>query len=138
MELTVENLTNLFAAFENEKSTRAAVAKQELLAASPKRKPKGTSPLPDTSPNSGNRLYGFKGVGVVRVIRGEATTIGIRTPRRYQVVNRKRPAGCKDTGEMPKRNRRRIDAQMDKYFDQGSDDNVFEKDEDPDLDSHSE
>ena len=50
-------------------------------------------------------------------------------------MNRKRPAGCKDTGEMSKRTRGRLDKQMDKYSDMGSDDNVFEEDEDPDLDS---
>ena len=103
--------------------------------ASPKKK--GTSPLPDYSPSSGRRRYDFKGVGPVRVtpVESESLPIGVRTPRKYEVVNRKRPAGCKDTGDMSKRTRGRLDKLMDKYSDMGSDDNVFEADEDPDLDS---
>jgi hypothetical protein len=145
MELTVENLTNLFTAFENEKPTRAEVAKMKKSVATPKRKQtaspattspkkKGTSPLPDNSPNSGHRRYAYKGVGVVRVIPGEAATvkIGVRTPRRYQVVNRKRR---RNGDKAVKRSSRRNAAPVDTDSDQDVDDNVFEVDEDPDMDA---
>ena len=69
MELNEENLTNLFAAFADEKPALAFVAKKKKLAVTPKRKAKAspkkktTSPLPDDSPISGSRRYQYKGVG---------------------------------------------------------------------------
>ena len=104
--------------------------------ASPKKK--ATSPLPDNSPTSGNRRYEYKGVGIVRVLQGEKEGRGVRTPRRYQVVNRKRPAGYKpEHGEMSSSTKRRLNAKMDAYSDHGSDEDVFARDEDPNLDSDS-
>ena len=106
----------------------------------PKRKAKAspkkgaTSPLPDDSPISGSRRYEYKGVGIVRVLQGEKKGRGIRTPRRYQVVNRKRPAAS----EMSVTTKARLEAQLDAYSDHGSDADVFARDEDPNLDSDSE
>ena len=111
--------------------------------ASPKKK--SSSPLPDDSPTSGNRLYAFKGVGKVRVLPGEKVKLGVRTPRRYQVVNRKRPAGFdrqKLSGiageyQPSSRTRRRHNAKANAESDQESDAKVFDKDEDPKLDTDS-
>ena len=102
--------------------------------ASPKKK--ATSPLPDDSPISGSRRYEYKGVGIVRVLQGEKQKTGVRTPRRYQVVNRKRPAAS----EQSRRTRRRLDAIVAGYTEHDPAENVFERDEierdgDPDLDS---
>ena len=146
MELSAWNLTNLFAAFEKERPLRAAVVRKKKVPVTPKKKAKaspkkkGTSPLPDYSRNSGKRRYDFKGVGVVRVTPGEPGKIGVRTPRRYEVVNRKRPAGVKsknftELSEKSTRTRRRRTKQMDTHSDQESDSEVFAHDEDPKLDS---
>ena len=148
MELSAWNLTNLFAAFEKERPLRAAVVRKKKLPVTPKKKAKaspkkkGTSPLPDYSPSSGKRRYDFKGVGPVRVtpVESESLPIGVRTPRKYEVVNRKRPAGVKsknftELSEKSTRTRRRRNQKMDTHSDQESDSEVFAHDEDPNLDS---
>ena len=142
MELNEVNMTNLFAAFEHEKPVRAAVVKKKKRAVTPKRKAKAspkkkaTSPLPDNSPTSGNRRYDYKGVGVVRVLKGDKVGSGVRTPRRIQVVTRKRPAGCKHRpGEMSDRTYKHLNKLMDEYSGEGSDEDVFDKDSDPKMDS---
>ena len=137
MELNAVNLTNLFAAFEDERPARAAADKKKQRAMTPEAKAKvkaakATSPLPDTSPISGNRRLHYKGVGTVRVVKGEKVGKGVRTPRRIEVVNRKRPAGH----QMSKETKRRLGKQMDAYVD--SDAEVFGRDEDPKMDSDSE
>ena len=139
MELNAVNLTNLFAAFEDERPARAAADKKKQRAMTPEAKAKvkaakATSPLPDTSPISGNRRLHYKGVGTVRVVKGEKVGKGVRTPRRIEVVNRKRPRGT----EMPKWTKARLNKQMDAHRDSGSDAEVFAQDEDPKMDSDSE
>ena len=137
MELNAVNLTNLFAAFEDERPARAAADKKKQRAMTPEAKAKvkaakATSPLPDTSPISGNRRLHYKGVGTVRVVKGEKVGKGVRTPRRIEVVNRKRPAGY----EMSVGTKYRLKRQMDAYVE--SDAEVFARDEDPKMDSDSE
>ena len=141
MELNEVNMTNLFAAFEDEKPARAAAEHKKKRAKTPESKAKAkakkvTSPLPDNSPTSGNRRYDYKGVGVVRVLKGDKVGSGVRTPRRIQVVTRKRPAGCKHRpGEMSDRTYKHLNKIMDEYSGEGSDEDVFDKDSDPKMDS---
>ena len=99
-------------------------------------KKKSTSPLPDDSLGSGNRLCLFKEKQqVIRQAKGVKPKRGARTPRNYVVVNRKRPASLTLSRRTIARRNRRQPGEVEADTHPEPLANVFGRDGDPNLDS---